>query len=121
MLADSHGALRVLETASPPAFYLPPGDVAVDLLHETSEWTECEWKGRARQLDLGDVRHAAWVYPDTYPEFAPIAGFVSFHPARVRCAVAGEQAGAQPGGYYGGWVTAEVVGPFKGGPGSARW
>ena len=120
-LADSISAIRVLETASPPTFYLPPDDVALDQLTPSATRTFCEWKGWASHYDVGATPNAAWRYTETFPEFAAIRGFVSFYPAKVICFVDGETVRPQPGGYYGGWVTSELAGPFKGEPGAARW
>ena len=121
VLAESTAALRILETASPPTFYLPPDDVAVDRLRPSGRRSRCEWKGLAQAFELADIQGAAWSYAETFPEFAAIAGFFSFHAAKVRCTVSGEAVRPQPGGYYGGWITAEVIGPFKGEPGSRPW
>lgn len=85
----------------------------------------CEWKGQARYwtVVLPDARLEAvgWSYPDPFPEFDAIRDYISFYPARVECRVGGHRVLPQPGGFYGGWVTPEVVGPFKGDPGSAGW
>ena len=118
VLADSVGAFRVLETASPPTFYLPPADVRLELLVESGRRSHCEWKGEALDLDLVQgPTSVAWVYRRTYAEFLPIAGWVAFYPSRVDCLVGGERVRPQPGGYYGGWITDEIVGPVKGEPG----
>ncbi len=118
VLARSVRSLRVLETASPPTYYLPPEDVQLARLFETSATSHCEWKGIALDLGLtGGPSSVGWVYPDTYPEFAEIAGWISFYPARVECFVADERVRPQPGGFYGGWITNEIVGPVKGEPG----
>ena len=111
----------MLETASPPAFYLPPADVDDALLHPSGRTTFCEWKGLAHEFDLAERPGVAWAYVDTFPEFTDIAGYFSFYPGRLHCTVDGETVRAQPGDYYGGWVTAEIVGPTKGAPGSAWW
>ena len=124
VLADSTRAVRVLETASPPTFYLPPEDVRAELLTPSERRTFCEWKGSAEEFDLAlppRQRGVAWRYPDTFPEFAAIAGYFSFYPAQMQCMVGDELVRPQPGGYYGGWVTSELVGPFKGEAGSEPW
>lgn len=124
VLADSHAAVRVLETASPPTFYLPAADVDRERLQTTGRRTTCEWKGLAdgfRLVGSNGPAVVAWAYFDPFPEFEAIRGYYAFYPARVRCTVGGELAQAQPGGYYGGWITPELVGPFKGEPGSAAW
>jgi uncharacterized protein (DUF427 family) len=126
-VADSTRALRVLETSQPPAYYVPPEDVRMDLLVPSGgRRTLCEWKGMASYLDVrtgGRVgRRAAWTYPDPLPGFAGLTGLISFYPARVDgCFLDDERVSAQPGDYYGGWVTADIVGPFKGGPGTEGW
>jgi uncharacterized protein (DUF427 family) len=124
-IARSLGAVRVLETASPPTFYLPPRDVEPSVLMPAAGSSFCEWKGRACYFDVrtpeGVIAAAAWAYPEPFAEFASIAGWFAFYPGRVGCFVDGERARAQAGGFYGGWITAEIVGPFKGEPGTALW
>ena len=124
-IADTRAALRVLETASPPTFYLPPGDVRTELLEPTVGATFCEWKGEAHYFDLvlggSRVARVAWSYPSPAHRFEALAGYLSFYPARVECRVNGERVRSQPGRYYGGWVTGELVGPFKGEPGTESW
>lgn len=118
LLASSSRAVRVLETAGAPTFYLPPADVAMERLRASDVRTFCEWKGEAVGYDVaGGPENAAWSYPEPFDEFAPVAGWIAFYPALVACEVDGEPVRPQPGGYYGGWVTAEIVGPFKGEPG----
>lgn len=123
-LADSQRSYRVLETASPPTFYLPPADVDVSLLKGLSGATFCEWKGAARYWTLAGVseeRAVAWAYPDPSAAYRAIAGYFAFFPGAVACYVDGERVRPQPGVYYGGWVTSELVGPFKGDPGTGDW
>jgi uncharacterized protein (DUF427 family) len=126
LVAETRRAWRVLETSHPPVYYLPPADVAGALLRPAAGASVCEWKGAARYFDVvvgADVRRqAAWAYADPTPAFAPIRDHVAFYPGRVdRCTVDGEAARAQPGGFYGGWITDDVVGPFKGEPGTLGW
>jgi uncharacterized protein (DUF427 family) len=127
VVAETTRALRVLETAGAPVWYLPPEDVRTHLLRPSGgRGTWCEWKGAATYLDLdvdGQVsRRAAWTYERPSPGFERIAGYVAFYAGRVDlAAVDGEAARPQPGGFYGGWVTSDVVGPFKGDPGSESW
>jgi uncharacterized protein (DUF427 family) len=125
ILADSTQTIRVLETASPPTFYVPPGDVMRDLLVQSSHGSFCEWKGRAcywsLRADDAVVKDIGWSYPAPSPTFAAIAGFFSFYPGRVECHVDGERVQPQPGGFYGGWVTSDIAGPFKGEPGTGHW
>jgi uncharacterized protein (DUF427 family) len=126
VVAESSRAMRVLETAGAPVWYLPPDDVRTDLLVPAEGRTFCEWKGAATYFDLrvGDrVAHrAAWSYPDPSPGYEAIRGHVAFYAGRVGAAfVDGERVTPQPGGFYGGWITSDVVGPFKGEPGTEGW
>jgi uncharacterized protein (DUF427 family) len=124
-IADTRRAWRVLETASPPTFYLPVEDVAMDALRAAAGSSFCEWKGLASYFALasggtpGQV--VAWSYPRPSAAYARLAGCLAFYPGRVRCLVAGEAVRPQPGGFYGGWITSEIVGPFKGEPGTSHW
>lgn len=125
-IADSTRALRVLETASPPTFYLPPGDIDAGLLVRNSTRPSfCEWKGEAGYYDLdtpdGGLADVAWSYPNPRAPFAALTGYFSFYPGKVQCYVDGERVRPQPGGFYGGWMTSEIVGPVKGEPGTASW
>ena len=124
-VVDSLQALRVLETAGAPVVYIPPSDIAGGSLRPASGSSFCEWKGTAAYLDVAAGAEvapgAAWTYEDPTPAFAAIAGWVSFYPALVDCYLDDERVEPQPGGFYGGWVTAEIVGPIKGAPGSAGW
>jgi uncharacterized protein (DUF427 family) len=114
--------VRVLETASPPTFYIPPDDVERERLVPVRGRSHCEWKGEARYWALEpDGEPVAWSYPDPYPEFAVIRDWLAFYPGRVECRVDGERVRPQPGRFYGGWITDELVGPFKGEPGSEGW
>ena len=123
LIASTSRALRVLETASPPTFYLPPGDVDLEQLVRSAGSSFCEWKGEAVYWA---VRRQAstpvgWSYEDPCEPFRAIAGALSFYPGRVECRVAGQLVVPQPGGFYGGWVTEDVVGPFKGEAGTGHW
>jgi uncharacterized protein (DUF427 family) len=116
----------VLETSHPPNYYFPLADVVAGTLERAKGSSFCEWKGRAHYfaVTVGDrVAHeAAWGYDDPSPAFEPLRGHVAFYASRLdECFVDEELAVAQPGGFYGGWVTSDVVGPFKGGPGSRGW
>jgi uncharacterized protein (DUF427 family) len=122
-VAESTAALRVLETSHPPTIYIPPGDVRMDLLTPSSgRTTVCEWKGRAHYYDLADVRAVAWAYADPRPAFTALRDHIAFYPSRVdACYLDDERVQAQAGDFYGGWITADIEGPFKGGPGTAGW
>jgi uncharacterized protein (DUF427 family) len=124
-IARSCRAVRVLETASPPTFYLPPDDVNEEFLIPASGQSFCEWKGSASYFDVRTqemtVPAAAWTYREPFPEFATIAGWYAFYPGKVACFVAGDRVRAQAGGFYGGWITREIVGPFKGEHGTGGW
>ena len=128
-VADSTRALRVVETAGAPCYYLPPGDCATELLVKTADWTMCEWKGIAYAYDLtGDRRRvaAAWSYPEPLTDlgagYERIAGYFAFYAARVdACFVGEQQVRPQGGGFYGGWITPNLTGPIKGDPGSGNW
>ena len=119
-------ALRVLETAGAPVYYLPPADVRMDLLRPTTHRSVCEWKGLAGYHDivLPDrvIPSAAWSYARPSAGYETITDHLAFYAWRVDEAWVGdEQATPQPGHFYGGWVTSRVVGPFKGAPGTLGW
>lgn len=128
-LARSHNALRLLETASPPTFYLPRKDIAMHLLIPGSGTSHCEWKGEAvygsvrlpAQAQSQQFDNVAWSYAKPLAPYEALADYVGFYPQPLECFVNGERVRAQPGRFYAGWVTAEVVGPFKGEPGSGGW
>lgn len=125
LIAESRHAVRVLETASPPAFYIPREHVRTELLTWGSGASHCEWKGDASYWSLrtesGAIDNVGWSYEHPYEEFKAIRAFLSFYPGKVECYVDAEPVQPQPGGFYGGWITSEVVGPFKGEPGSGTW
>ena len=125
VIAESRSGFRVLETASPPTFYLPPADVRCELLIPVSGSSDCEWKGTAAywavRAEGRDDSAVAWSYPDPYEDFAAIRDHFGFYPGMLDCYVDSEQVRAQPGGFYAGWVTSDVVGPFKGEPGTGDW
>jgi uncharacterized protein (DUF427 family) len=125
-IADTTRGYRVLETSHPPNYYFPPDDVAAGALERAQGASFCEWKGRAHYFTVigGDrvVTEGAWGYDAPSPAFEAIRGFVAFYAGRMdACTVDGELVVPQPGGFYGGWITRGVVGPFKGGPGSRGW
>ncbi len=126
VIADSSGAYRVLETSHPPTFYIPHGDVNFEFLVNTPKQSFCEWKGAAEywtiKVGLQVAENAAWSYPKPTKRFAPIKDYVSFYASRMHaCYVGDEQVQSQEGDFYGGWITSEIEGPFKGGPGTWGW
>ena len=124
-VARSQRALRVLETAHPPSVYLPWADVQRVLLQASTGTSFCEWKGPARHWSLVDgarrLAAVAWSYPQPLPGAEALADCVAFYPGPLQCTVGGAPVRSQPGGFYGGWITPELVGPFKGDPGSEGW
>lgn len=120
-IAESNRAVRVLETSHPPVFYIPRTDVDMSLLTPNGRSTVCEFKGRAVYWDLDSLRSVAWSYPDPTTGFESIANHLAFYPSKVDCFVDNERVVAQEGDFYGGWITSEVRGPFKGGPGTWGW
>ena len=124
LIASSVVNFRVLETASPPTYYMSPGAVSRALLQRTPGASYCEWKGAATYWTLAGAKNmpaVGWSYEEPVAAFECIRGFLSFYPARVECYLAGERVIAQAGGFYGGWITAAIVGPFKGDPETAGW
>lgn len=118
-------AIRVLETAHPPSFYLPLIDVARHLLRSESGSSFCEWKGPASYWSLVDGDHSllnvGWSYPRPFAGAEALADGIAFYPAQLDCEVGGLKVTAQSGGFYGGWITPDLAGPFKGVPGSGNW
>jgi uncharacterized protein (DUF427 family) len=127
VIADSTSAWRVMETSHPPTWYIPPADIALrHLRRSTGRGSVCEWKGAATYWDVLDpagrvIEAVGWSYQTPTPRFVPITGYLSFMPALVECWIDDERVLPQSGGFYGGWITSDVVGPFKGEPGSWGW
>jgi uncharacterized protein (DUF427 family) len=126
IIAETTSAWRVLETSHPPVYYLPPGDIAPEVLVPGEGRSFCEFKGLAAYYDLVVDGHrslqAAWTYPVPSRAFDALAHHVAFYASRVDEAyVDDERVVPQPGDFYGGWVTRDVVGPFKGEPGTMGW
>lgn len=126
VIADTHRAKRVLETSHPPVYYIPPEDIQAQCLTPTLRSSFCEWKGQAGYytITVGDrtAENAAWFYPDPTPAFAGIKNYVAFYPSRMdACYINSEQVTPQPGDFYGGWITQDIVGPFKGEAGTWGW
>jgi len=125
-IASTTAAWRVLETSHPPTYYLPANSFVDGALCAADGSSWCEWKGQAKYFDLVSPQRvaprAAWTYPTPTRGFAAIANALAVMPALVdRCTVNGEEVVPQPGGFYGGWITSWVAGPFKGVPGSMGW
>jgi uncharacterized protein (DUF427 family) len=126
VIASTRASYRVLETSHPPTYYLPREAFAEGTVRPAEGSSYCEWKGAASYFDLVAgttvAARAAWGYPEPTRGFEAIAGHLAVYPALVdRCTVDGEVVQPQPGGFYGGWITSRVTGPFKGGPGTRGW
>lgn len=126
VIADSHECVRTLETSHPPTYYIPPTDVCLSALRPSTSRSFCEWKGDAVYYDLavaGKVLHdVAWSYPAPTPSFAILRDHIAFYAGPLDdCFVDGDPVVPQPGAFYGGWITADLAGPFKGIPGSRFW
>jgi uncharacterized protein (DUF427 family) len=118
VIADTHRAKRVLETSHPPVYYIPPEDIKMEFLTLTERTTWCEWKGQAtyHTITVGDkqAQNAAWSYPRPTPGFEAMKNYIAFYPSLMdACYVNGEQVQAQAGDFYGGWISRDIVGPFK--------
>ncbi|GAA4365787.1 DUF427 domain-containing protein [Nocardioides caricicola] len=127
VVVDTRRSLRVLETSHPPVYYVPQDAVAAGLLRAVPGTTWCEFKGTASYFDVVGpggrlLPRSAWHYPRPAAGFEALVGHVAFYPDRMeRCSVDGETVVAQEGGFYGGWITSRVTGPFKGAPGTRGW
>ena len=126
VVADTTAGYRVLETSHPPTYYIPPADIRMELLQSETGGSFCEFKGRALYWSIASdgktIPHAAWSYPDPTPAYAAIRGFLSFYASKAdTCQVGEEKVLPQAGDFYGGWITANLTGPFKGVPGSSHW
>ncbi len=124
-VARTRRAVHVQETSHPPSVYLPWDDVVRHLVVPASGSSMCEWKGPARYWTLADgtrrLDRVGWSYPQPFDGAEALADCVSFYPRELECVVDGRRVLPQPGGFYGGWITDELVGPFKGAPGSDGW
>ncbi len=126
VVADTRASVRTLETSHPPSYYIPPADIRRDLLRRSDRTSFCEWKGAAVYWDVvvdgEELRDVAWSYPTPTPAFAMLRDHLAFYAAPFdACLVDGERVTPQPGGFYGGWITSDLAGPFKGVPGSRFW
>ena len=125
-LADSTKAQRVLETSHPPVYYLPQISIDMSRLVQNDHSSFCEFKGRAvywtLRLDDRQIVNVAWSYPNPVKGVEAIKDHLAFYPSKVdACFVDGERVKAQAGDFYGGWITRDIVGPFKGGTGTRGW
>ena len=125
-IAETVNAKRVLETSHPPVYYIPPGDVNMKYLEREQGSSYCEWKGQAHyySVSVGDrtSKKAAWSYASPNRRFQDIKDHIAFYPHKMdACFVDEEEVRAQEGSFYGGWITDDIVGPFKGGPGTMGW
>ncbi len=125
-IVDTHDTWRVLETTHPPSFYIPMTAFPPGALLPSEKGSVCEWKGAAEYFSVqgGGVtaRNAAWGYPNPTPAFQPIQDHVALYAGAMEaCFVDDERVVPQEGGFYGGWITAELIGPFKGAPGTMFW
>jgi uncharacterized protein (DUF427 family) len=124
IIADSTRAQRILETAGPPTFYIPPEHVRQELLRPFSGTSVCEWKGSATYWSLktpSQSEAVGWSYPAAQFPYHLISGYFAFYPGRLQCFIDGERVRPQPGYFYGGWITDEIVGPWKGERGTEAW
>ncbi len=126
IVADTRRSVRTLETSHPPSYYIPQDDIAPGVLRQAGGGSFCEWKGHATYWDVVTdgivLPRVGWSYPAPTVSFACLRDHVAFYAAPFdRCTVDGAAVIAQAGGFYGGWITADLAGPFKGGPGSIGW
>ncbi len=126
VIADSRRAKRVLETSHPPAYYIPRDDIRMDYLTPTPRRTVCEFKGVAHYFTISvnnkTVENAAWSYSRPSEGYEAITDYIAVYPSKMdACYVDGERVMPQAGDFYGGWITSDVVGPFKGEPGTWGW
>ena len=126
VIAETHHAKRVLETSHPPVYYLPPDDVQMQYFTPVRHTTICEYKGQAHYYTIDvagrHIEQAAWTYPQPSAPYAALRNYIAVYPGKMdACLVDGERVTPQPGDFYGGWITSEIVGPFKGAPGTRGW
>ena len=125
-IAEAEGGWRILETTHPPTYYLSLAAFRPGALTASARTSFCEWKGHARYVSLQGgarlERDAGWTYPEPSPAYALLRDHVAVYAGRMdACFVGAEKITPQPGGFYGGWITADLVGPFKGAPGTEFW
>ena len=125
-IAETRRAKRILETSHPPVYYIPPEDIKMEYLLPASRTTFCEFKGQASYYTITvkgkNIPNGAWHYPHPSKGYESLANYIAFYPGKMdACYVDGERVQAQEGDFYGGWITSEIVGPFKGGVGTSGW
>ena len=125
VLAESTKTIRILETSSPPVFYIPKKDIDLTKLKKGKGSSLCEWKGRASYYNIiieeYMIMNCGWKYENPFNGYEKIRDYIAFYPSMLDCFVNGEKVLSQPGEFYGGWVTSEIIGPFKGEKGSESW
>ena len=126
VLAETNRGYKTLETSHPPTYYFPPEDVQMPYLTPNSQTSMCEWKGKAKyfdfKLDRQCVENIGWCYDNPSASFAQLRHYISFYASKAdECFVNGEKVTAQKGDFYGGWITSNLRGPFKGGAGTWGW
>jgi len=126
VVADTRHAVRTVETSHPPTYYFPRDAIEATIVPSRRPGSFCEWKGSAVYFDIvvaGTTLHeVAWSYPAPTAAFAAITDHLAFYASPFDgCFVDGERVRPQVGGFYGGWITSDLAGPFKGGPGSQFW
>ena len=126
VIAETINAFRVVETSHPPVYYFPPEDVKMKFLTKATGSSFCEWKGKAEyySLKVGEktIENAAWFYPNPTDSFAEIKHYPAFYPSKMdACYIDNELVESQKGDFYGGWITKDIVGPFKGSAGTSGW
>jgi len=125
-IADTTHAIRILETSHPPVYYIPPSDIRMEYFSSTSRTTFCEFKGAASywtlRLNGRAAENVAWSYRQPAAGYEAIKNHLAFYPSKMdACYVDDELVQAQEGDFYGGWITQNIVGPFKGGAGTFGW
>ena len=125
-VAETTASFRILETTHPPTYYLPATAFRPGALLPRPRTSFCEWKGAAQYFSVsggGRVEaDAAWGYADPTRSYAALRDHVAVYAGRMdACFIDDEQVTPQPGGFYGGWVTRDLIGPFKGTPGTEFW
>lgn len=126
VIAETQRAKRILETSHPPVYYIAPEDIQMKYFRRSNKHTYCEWKGVASYytINVADktIEDGAWYYPAPSTGYETLVDHVAVYPSQMDvCYVDGEKVQSQPGDFYGGWITKDIVGPFKGGIGTSGW